>query len=683
MDSTTYQKPPKVPGAKGMEISDKPLSFSKGNTYIAPKQTPQELPSTVERRPVAQTGSQSFALKAATPALKVPVIPNGAERVPESSLTSAPSRTQVTIRDEKKRLIHLSGQQLQTSNDKSRQVPGENSLQQPQPGDERRQKVQLSNERLRQGLTGKERKQNGFQSEQWWKESSAGFDAYGDDRPDRPTDREEAEYLSHQDVALDLGRTRSREKVMHPDDMADIEYEHGGMHDQSGYYDTELHGSYEQKQKRGYDHRSSFDNIGRQHNFPYNARVTESVLARERRGAMAEQEIQKSSGDLRNHLAKRRRNDRAQLVSMESQSRRVHQDVVNNFHHNQRHQEEPPKHQEALVRSSEQGARSNHRRPSGRVESGGVKRPYHDVGSDYESASPDRVKDKEIGRYVTEAASVVEPGGYATSKNKKPEPNAESSTFAGPKSLAQIKAEKRRAGSEAGYKGVDGPEGPRSQVVFGTHSDFADQRPVLALKSQISQASGSSSDKVQKEGSSKDEMKASSDNLSEGPKGLSLKAKGKSESSGDVRFEESRNELAFKRSSLAPGVEVKTSTTNLSSLDLSKDMEDGEVMPDAKDVPEYSSEAAKGTEWTRTDFPEQYLPDIPLQEGLPSSLTGEEVTAGEVQRNQGEDVKGGLVSSEDTMEDALDTGDNISDGDYTFDDDEEDDFAKKLGGYFS
>jgi hypothetical protein len=264
-----------------------------------------------------------------------------------------------------------------------------------------------------------------------------------------------------------------------------------------------------------------------------------------------------------------------------------------------------------------------------------------------------KIKDKDLSVYG-EVAALSDARAHLQSKTKKPHSNQEISDFSGPKSLAQIKAE-RMAKSEAASKTHEG-NGLRIKSI-ATHIRHVDANPRVSAKSFGSTASTSKVEKMQTESTvtyqkgSKPEHKTAE---FEGPKPLSLLLKGKRklQSSDDTKenTEEKSKEIA----------------------EITKEIEDGEVGNEEEKLKALEVADVHNTNPTsHTEDPSSR-----------SSSDAEDEGTYESEQEPLEDIE----SSDDRLKLELESGENaFGDDDYVLDDDDEDedDFAKKLGGFFS
>eukprot|EP00249_Psilotum_nudum_P024484 c29198_g1_i1 orf=671-3211(+) len=727
------QKPPKLTAVKVVEPNEKQVPANKGNgsmTFKSLSESSQDGLTACETKPAEQNEKPFIHVNASQLAEETIVIPNDTTRLRavEGSGSSELGRScgqpnlpgelgRISLREERPNCA-------QSIDEGFRQVhSGEDRLWQVespvQPIDDRLWQVQMSEERV----------QNGMESEEWLEESSPGFDVLVDDGPDQLVYPEDSEYLSHHDVAMEAGQSHRRGILMHVGDLAEFEYDHLGVYDDSGYYDVAGHYDHvpydPYEPLHGYDHGNSFDHLGRQHALVYSDIIVEGLMATDIRGMVKEAVSQHGggSGDLRNHISKRKRLDKIPLLGGDNHHRRPRQDVlVSDFEHNHMHQNDHSRQPEVLTRQqapTRQGTRSNQRRSHGRSESSGNKWVYHDLHLDYEGVSPERIsmknspgkrnrgshirtksREREWGRFASDAATVP---SFAVSNSRKVEPKKDGIDFAGPKSLAQIKAEKQKAGSEESSKARDVHGECKSALQSMSHIIPAGRRRILPLKSQIATATDVMFDTVHREGSLNGERKLSLGNVVihestdtldfEGPKSLSaiLEAKKKTDIEGGPSLGEVRKEKTSKTLSPRPligGSSVGSLAVSfVSSLSPSKRVSDKLFESCGHATAEHLLQA-NGIEIRPKQDTLNHM-DTPMLgvDAGGSVASDESIGDMRVELHKGRqdvDLSGNIGKSND-MEGLKEPGENgLDDEEFGLDDDDDDDdFAKKIGGFFS
>lgn len=679
MDAATQQKPPKgPPHAEAVQASNKPVVVLKGYSSNAAKQTTQE---NSEKRSAGRIDTQPVSSKAPTiSAQEAPQIVKELEttRVPESSVTTNPYRSEKVPGSRKSRVTLFSDtpEEFLNSVDRRHDMRGPvEKSRQGQPGRKQQQQSQHENEHHHSLQAADHRYQNGSRSDVWWKNESSSLDGDGSDQS---IQREDGEYSPRQG-------SRGRVKVF--DDLTVYALKTAKSYGQAGSDSAPLQHRQpryqqhrEQQMRHGSDYNGSTEHT-RHHGFPSSARTSA------RDGQRMLSEAYTSNVDLRDHLLKRRRDDRGHHPRSEILPRRGPLDVVDTPHINQRRDEN-------LIQQDQQ-SRATYRRADYR----GVKRPRHDGGASPDGRpsrgspikrfgpgkSPDRAlslgspnrhpaldysrgEERERGRdrHASKADPISDVRSHLTSsKSVRSEYSKEDSGFSGPKSLAQIKAEKM-VEAESDVSVAEG-RGHKGNYVEGS-GKFADARSFVPTKNQDSTASTSRLKRSRADGTSISKRESSFDYNAaisedfEGPKPLSLLLKEKQKMEPGDSVEE--------------GMTSPKKTEDLMT-DLHREMEDGEVR-DEED------------EWK--DDHSHYIdsPIAPLQEEVVSrsrlaSDSNMEETL-EEGRSQGVDeAHDDMGSSEDEMRLGVEIGQTMSgDEDYGLDDDDDDDdFAKKLGGFFS
>eukprot|EP00249_Psilotum_nudum_P024487 c29198_g2_i1 orf=419-2161(+) len=453
---------------RSTELIEKQVSVSKGNGLISPMPLPKPLEdvhTVPEIKPASYSGAQAVHAKAVQAPQVAVVMPNDTARVwaPEGSGSSEPTGSygcQIPLGEKRLKqaplvegrvnkvqsIDKIFGQAL-SGGDRLCRVQSE-----VQSVDNWLQQVQLIGGRM----------QNGVELEEWREESSPAFDVPADNGSNQPVYLEDGECLSHHDAAMESGRSCGHKRFMDPCDMTELEYDQpGGAYDESRYYDTAgqynhaCFGPYEEK--HGHYRGKTYDHMGRQQAPVYGDRVVGKVLASEKRGNAMDMRQGSSVVDLRNLISKRRRLDRGQQLAEDNQQKRTQKLLASEYRHSNIRRNDHPGRQE--VSTWHQGTLSNHSRSHGRVEPSGSKQVY--LNSDY-GISPERIsiknsssklnlgdhvrtkaREREWGQTISEAAIVP---GFSSSNSRRVETRKDDTDFARPKSLAQIKAEKQKAG---------------------------------------------------------------------------------------------------------------------------------------------------------------------------------------------------------------------------------------------
>lgn len=309
--------------------------------------------------------------------------------------------------------------------------------------------------RIRPSHPPEERLQNGLESEDLLGGSSPGFDVLVDDGPDQLSHREDADYYKH-DMESGRDAINGRERSMH--NKRELV--------RTGYYDAEFqydHGAYEPYKNRGYERG------GRKQSNAFDDRVLERPIVRERRSLSSEDDPERNNmEDLRHRISKRRRAGEAKVV--DSPSKRQHVDSRHGeFHRGSRQQDDDRRQQDIYRDQLRQGMNHSSRRLQGRiqVEASGFKRePSDNIEADQEGklerawsrSSPSRrgLNDHFRSKYREKERGRMPADGSISSESRVPrgqtfrntETRTDAINFAGPKTLAQIKQEKNRESSE-------------------------------------------------------------------------------------------------------------------------------------------------------------------------------------------------------------------------------------------
>eukprot|EP00250_Pteridium_aquilinum_P007258 c17017_g1_i1 orf=660-3065(-) len=671
-DAATQQKPPKAPQGESVQASNKPVVLLKTYGTNITKQTTLD---NVEKRFGGQNYAQPISSKApAVPAHEAPQIVKELERarVPENLGTINPYRNEKVLGSRKSRVTLFSDtrDEFLSSVDRLHDMQGlVEKSRQGQPG---RKQSQHENERSHPLQAADHRYQNGSRSDAWWKNESPSLDGDGSDQS---IQREDGEYSPH------LGN-RGRTKVF--DDSTGYVSKASKSYGQAGsdsvppqHRQPRYQQHREQQMCHGSDYNGSMEHT-KHHNFSSSARSSS------RDGQRMISEGYTSSVDLRDHLMKRRRDDRGHYPGSESLPRRGPPDMVDTSHINQRRDEN-------LIQKDHQG-RASYRGADYR----GSKRPRLDGGASPDGRSsrampmrrlgpgrsPDRalslgspkhpvlddfrgeVRERGRDRYASKTAPVSDVRSHLTSsKSVRSEYVKEESGFAAPKSLAQIKAEKMGE-AESHVRIVEG-RGHRGKRLEGS-AKFTDERSSIPANNEDSIASTSRFKRSHADSTSTGKRESAFEDKStisedfEGPKPLSLLLKGKKRVEPGDDVEEGMAELE--------------KTEDLTT-DLHREVEDGEVRDEEdgwKDDHSHYSDS----------------PMAPLQEQVVSRLasdTNMEKLLEEGHSQGVDEAHDDMGSSEDEMRLGVEMGQTISgDEDYGMDDDDdEDDFAKKLGGFFS
>eukprot|EP00250_Pteridium_aquilinum_P007797 c17444_g1_i1 orf=330-2573(-) len=575
---------------------------------------------------------------------------NIANRMPECSDSSAPARSrppQRTSSDRLKQVASINGRlhQVHPSDDKFLH-------QEAQTEDDPLCDFQPGDDGLGQDASGEGRVHNGTESEEMWEESS--FDVLVDDGgTDQLIYADDLDYLNQYDAIVDQLSGHIQAGIRGTEGFVDFDYDHTGAYSQ--YYDAEYElATYDPyEQQLVYKQLSSFDpEDGIQPVVAFKNRQAMDMLPRDRRDTPYDGEARAAnvgSNDLRNHIVKRRRAEKNQKYG-EDYHRRRHQG--NGSQHNRRHQDGHLKQQEGLGRrhmSPQTGSRSNRqyqgrgdplggRQFQGRlVEPLGAKRAYRDMDLDHEETSVERgsgkkfrgmnenfkAKGKKERGWPAAIGADEALGNRGQLHSKKAEVQNDDASFAGPKSLAQIKAEKMKAIGER-----DTSQQQESVGELNGGANEVSKRQVSQMRSKISQAS--------KEPVKAPKPPVCKESDFESPKPLSVILKHKHGEDGNGEPKEQRRENES-----------------------------------------FGLEGGKRTAGSVEHGSRRYREKGSQEQGAASFSTnrGEHVDTHSNRLDKEADP-------EFDTEDGVDIGDGVME-DVDFEDDEEDDFAKKLGGFFS
>jgi hypothetical protein len=642
--------------------------------------------------------------------------------------------------------------------------------------------VQGSNNRLRvRQPSGDERPQNGMEPDEWWEESSPGFDVLVDAGPERSHYSEDPDLQGNYE-GLEAGRpgpaVQRRGRGLHgADEIDQYDYEYQGVFEPAAYDATGLynHGGYESYEQQGYEHAPAYEQRGHPRSGAYVGRGIEEMYGRERDRMISSRDGESGLGT--NHRAsrelKRPRGDGPPYHILENRSRQRTESghgMIDEVWSHRRMEEDPQKlhelhlrqqlfvQQQGINKSSNSTSRRTTERSAG--ESAGVARHASSLNTKgelvvrslpngRESAGEGKgsgaVGDVDLAYLRRDAgrsalrrdngrprpASKVEamteaeilPAGVNStavrgSEGRKEQP----SNFAGPKTLAQILAEKRKGGARddsskekemSGDLGkVDGPIESYSQnqsnVVVSQHQDVPSDFNKLALqpgahegkmgaqvtKTQVQAAATSISGHPPGDTVSEDKKRISAKSLQgrpeapnfAGPKSLSAilqaKRKGGSETVGNPDIATLGQNH---RQRLAEGVTSPVSNpTKAAVMDacipvVTTRAEDTGLASEHPDV---------------EDQPISYK-ERRLESGSPMMQDDELVDSADTMRNDSiveeldsvrapgnEFFNAGKESSEADTRDRDVVFEEDDDEDFGLDDEDED-FAKKLGGFFS
>ncbi|CAK9198728.1 unnamed protein product [Sphagnum troendelagicum] len=314
-----------------------------------------------------------------------------------------------------------------------------------------------SNNRLRvRQPSGDERPQNGMEPDEWWEESSPGFDVLVDAGPERSHYSEDPDLQGNYE-GLEAGRpgpaVQRRGRGLHgADEIDQYDYEYQGVFEPAAYDATGLynHGGYESYEQQGYEHAPAYDQRGHPRSGVYLGRGIEEMYGRERDRMISSRDGESGLGT--NHRAsrelKRPRGDGPPYHILENRSRqRTESGHAGESAGVARHASSLNTKGELVVRSLPNGRESaGEGKGSGSV--GDVDLAYlrRDAGRSALRRDNGRPRPASKVEAMTEA-EILPAGVNSTavrgSEGRKEQP----SNFAGPKTLAQILAEKRKGGA--------------------------------------------------------------------------------------------------------------------------------------------------------------------------------------------------------------------------------------------
>lgn len=304
---------------------------------------------------------------------------------------------------------------------------------------------------------------NDMESEDWLEESSPGFDVLVDDGPEQLGYQEEAEYLSNFDMEQGQELTHGRERIIPmTDEMLHIDYI--GMHDDLCYIEGGNQYGYRSYDPYEEQRHSSYDQVNWHKRKTFDGRVPEGKVISEKRGLSLERYSRQSEKpDLRHRLGKIRRVDRTQIN--DKSKRRLESDSNSgDFQRGHRQRGNGERYHHGAIARRQQVTKNNKMRVHSRMPSGRgslPRGPFHEVEPRFEEI-PEKVhqrslsgrhdssehfrnrhKEKERGRIYADVAAPSESSVFRKPFNSN-ETGKNATDFAKPKTLEQIKEEKRK-----------------------------------------------------------------------------------------------------------------------------------------------------------------------------------------------------------------------------------------------
>ncbi|CAK9198649.1 unnamed protein product [Sphagnum troendelagicum] len=323
-----------------------------------------------------------------------------------------------------------------------------------------------SNNRLRvRQPSGDERPQNGMEPDEWWEESSPGFDVLVDAGPERSHYSEDPDLQGNYE-GLEAGRpgpaVQRRGRGLHgADEIDQYDYEYQGVFEPAAYDATGLynHGGYESYEQQGYEHAPAYEQRGHPRSGVYVGRGIEEMYGRERDRMISSRDGESGLGT--NHRGsrelKRPRGDGPPYHILENRSRQRTESghgAIDEVWSHRRMEEDPQKLHELHLRQQlfvqQQGInKSRVNSTAVRGSEGRKEQPSNFAGP---KTLAQILAEKRKGGARDDSSKVKEMSGDlrkvdgpidSYSQNQKA-PN-----FAGPKSLSAILQAKRKGGSEA------------------------------------------------------------------------------------------------------------------------------------------------------------------------------------------------------------------------------------------
>ncbi|KAJ7521546.1 hypothetical protein O6H91_19G058900 [Diphasiastrum complanatum] len=313
-----------------------------------------------------------------------------------------------------------------------------------------------------------ERVQSGAEAEDNWKESSPGFDVLVDDGPDQLLYYADGHFLSEHDAVLDSGQGLPLShggRGMHSiEDFETFEYEYLSGYDQpytsTGHFDHGIYDVYEET--LDYQHYDPYDEM-LDHRAVYPDGLSDDYVHNRIEYLVKGEDHETAPLDdfRRFHPKRRRVGERS--FSDGNNPRRRHADISSDEFQQRGWQDSDRQHMFA-----QQSGRANNRRVHDKSVAETARkgrRPLHDVGSEgavpYERfvskisqkgrAAKDRARlgprkhDRMRMPKTSNLSFTSEHGVFKfPTEVRNPEENRHTSDFVGPKSLAQLKAEKRK-----------------------------------------------------------------------------------------------------------------------------------------------------------------------------------------------------------------------------------------------
>ncbi|CAM6037885.1 unnamed protein product [Sphagnum compactum] len=282
--------------------------------------------------------------------------------------------------------------------------------------------------------SGDERPQNGMEPDEWWEESSPGFDVLVDAGPERSHYSEDPDLQGNYE-GLEAGRpgpaVQRRGRGLHgADEIDQYDYEYQGVFEPAAYDATGLynHGGYESYEQQGYEHAPAYEQRG--HPRSGDPQKLHELHLRQQL-FVQQQGINKSSNSTSRRTTERSAGESAGVA---------------------RHASSLNTKGELVVRSLPNGRESaGEGKGSGAI--GDVDLAYLRRDAGRSALRRDNGRPRPASKVETMTEAEILPAGVNStavrgSEGRKEQP----SNFAGPKTLAQILAEKRKGARDDGSK---------------------------------------------------------------------------------------------------------------------------------------------------------------------------------------------------------------------------------------
>ncbi|KAJ7216103.1 hypothetical protein O6H91_Y472000 [Diphasiastrum complanatum] len=548
----------------------------------------------------------------------------------------------------------------------------------------------------RQAYPAEGRHENSREPEDMLEASSPPFDVLVDDGPDQLLYAEDGEYHSNREYPLDSGQGIYREDT----DEFDYQYlelygHEGGQYGHEHYEDYEHRGEFEPDHPR-YAHQSYNDDFPDQVDHRRGAMKSEYLfnqqVGRDKIRHSVERESRRITGvnDLRNHIVQRRRQEK----SAENRPWRDFLERSPTIFRTQRlpegrRSEHALHYKDQLFDQVERASDRRSLHKNSRLNKRISRRLRHDTVSDPSAHSTEKLitakhqtyNEHEHGRVGgrlkgrikmnTLINHSVESGAVQQApESRNSEVPKEVSDFVGPKSLAQIRAEKRKTGDEDTTEVTELPTLSKS-VINGTS---------IGISSR-SGSSGSQLALTSRDATLRDVEPSDSHDFKvaafEGPKPLSalLKSKRKGNLESDIKPDNFPREKVRRRITHRPMLDEPTSFMSTASMDRHFDSE-------MEEKP-YSIPSSKASIMEKASSDDRKYAESFSKEMRIKSCSADAKSDLASYRYGGPQHLNDDLDDISMTESGVNTFVPSDTDDYGVDYEEDDDFAKKLGGFFS